>query len=130
MMIMKIAIPINDNKGLDSKLSADYAKCKFFLLADIDEGKIGACRTIPRDVPEDVNDIRGAEAFLLAGKGVGAVIVHKILEKDRLSLVGNNIRIFLGASGKASEAIKQYLDGKLTESSDCKSGKDGSICEC
>jgi predicted Fe-Mo cluster-binding NifX family protein len=127
MMIMKVAIPTNDNKGLDSRLSADYARCKFFLIADLDDGKIGAYKVIFRDIPEEVNDVRGAEAFLLAGKGVGAVIVHKILEKDRLSLVGNNIRVFLGASGKASDALKQYSDGKLKENSDC---KNGDICEC
>lgn len=124
---MKIAIPTNDDNGLDSKLSANYSKCKFFLLVNVDGGRIGPYEAMPRELPEDVSGIRGAEAFLLAGKGVGAVIVNKITEKDRLSLAGNTIRIFIGASGKASDAIRQYVDDKLKENSACKSGD---ACGC
>lgn len=124
---MKVAFPTNDDKGLDSSLSAEYAHCKYFLIASLDNGKPGKYEIIPNFVPGNVVGERGAVAFMLSGKGVEAVIVHKIHEKDRLSLVGNSIRIFLGASGTASEAIKQYFDGKLTENSQCKSGD---VCDC
>jgi len=127
MMIMKFAIPMNDDNGLDSRLSANFSKCKFFLLVSLDNGKVGAHKFIPNEVPANLAGVRGAEAFLLSGKGAEAVIVDKIVEKDRLSLVGNNIRIFIGASGTASDAIKQYFNGELKENSECKSGD---ICEC
>jgi predicted Fe-Mo cluster-binding NifX family protein len=130
MIAMKFAIPTNDEKGLSSQVSADYSKCKYFLLVNIDDGRAGPYESMPNEVPAEVEEIRGVTAFILAGKGVQAAIVHKIVEKERLSLVGNNIRIFLGAKGTASEAIKQYLGGQLTESSSCKSGKDSGICEC
>jgi predicted Fe-Mo cluster-binding NifX family protein len=127
LIYMKFAIPTNDDNGLDSRLSVNFSKCKFFLLVSLDNGKIGAHKSLPHELPANLEGVRGAEAFLLSGKGVQAAIVDKIIEKDRLSLVGNNIRIFIGASGTASDAIKQYFNGELKENSECKSGD---ICEC
>jgi predicted Fe-Mo cluster-binding NifX family protein len=127
---MKLAFPVNNNNGLESRISAHYSKCEYFLLVDVDGKKTGSPAAMPNKVPADVKDVRGAVAFMLAGKGVEGVIVDEIAEKDRLALVGNNIRIFLGAKGTVSEAITQYLDGKLKESSECKDPKTGSICEC
>lgn len=127
---MKVAIPTNDEKGLNSPVAENYSKCGFFLLANVDNNKIISLESMPNEVPAGVKDVRGAIAFVLGGKGVQAVVVNKIPEKDRLSLVGNNIRIFIGASGTAKDAIKQYADGSLTESSECKNPKDGGICEC
>jgi predicted Fe-Mo cluster-binding NifX family protein len=126
-MIMKVAIPVNDNIGPGSKLSVNYSQCKYFLLVNLDNGKLGAYTTIPHEVPPNLTEVRGAIAFMLFGKGVEAAIVNKIAEKDRLALVGNNIRIFRGASGTASDAIKQYLGGELKESSECKSED---VCGC
>ncbi|BAI62486.1 conserved hypothetical protein [Methanocella paludicola SANAE] len=124
---MKVAIPTNDEKGLNSQVAENYSKCKFFLLAEADGNKITHLEAMPNAVPDEARGVKGAIAFVLAGRGVQAAIVHKIPEKERLALVGNNIRIFLGASGTVRDAIGQYSDGRLTESSDCK--KDGS-CEC
>ncbi len=96
---MKVAIPTNDDKGLDSSLSAEYAHCKYFLIANLDNGKIGKHEIIPNMVPGSVVGERGAVAFMLSGKGVGAVIVHKIHEKDRLSLCGEQHPYFLRCFG-------------------------------
>ncbi len=125
---MKVAIPTNDVNGLTSPVAENYSKCKYFLLAEADGNKIKALETMPNAVPEGAKGVKGAIAFLLSGRGVQAVIVRKIPEKERLALVGNNIRVFLGASGTAKDALGQYADGRLMESSECK--KAGDICEC
>ena len=125
---MKVAIPVNDDSGLGSKLSANFSQCKFFLIVSLDNGKVGKYQAIPKEVPANLKGVRGAEAFMLSGKGVEAAIVDKIVEKDRLSLVGNNIRIFLGATGTAEDALKEYAGGKLVENSACK--KDPNACDC
>jgi predicted Fe-Mo cluster-binding NifX family protein len=127
MIIMKIAIPVNDDSGPGSKLTPNYSQCSFFLIVGLDNGKAVAYNAIPNEVPPNLKGVRGATAFLLAGKGVEAVIVHRIAETDRLTLVGNNIRIFTGADGTASDAIGQYLAGGLKENSECKSSD---ICGC
>jgi len=92
-----------------------------------DGNRITALEAMPNVVPDGTKGVKGAIAFLLSGRGVQAVIVRKIPEKERLALVGNDIRVFLGASGTVKEAIDQYSRGSLAESSDCKA--DGS-CEC
>jgi predicted Fe-Mo cluster-binding NifX family protein len=124
---MRFVIPTNYEGGLKSPVFEGFSKCKYFLIVDADGGKVKKHETIPNEMPPEVDEITGVQAFYLSGKGVEATLVNKIAEKDRLALVGNNIRVFLGASGTASDALKQYFEGRLKESSSC---KDGNVCEC
>ncbi len=124
---MKFVIPTNYQGGLESPIFKSFSKCKYFLIVDAEGGNIKKYETMPNEMPPEVDEITGVQAFFLAGKGVEAALVNRIAEKDRLALVGNNIRVFPGASGTASDALKQYFDGKLKESSECKSGD---ACEC
>lgn len=125
---MKIAIPVNSSEGLDAKVPRYFSQGKFFLIADVNDHTIGKTEVIENKLPARVKDITGAGAFLLSGKGVDAIVASHIAEKDRLSMVGNNIRVFLGATGTASNALKEYISGKLTESSECKKNPDE--CDC
>jgi predicted Fe-Mo cluster-binding NifX family protein len=124
---MRFVIPTNYEGGLESPVFKGFSKCKYFLIVDAEGGSVKKYEAVPNQMPPDVDDITGVQAFFLAGRGVEAALVNRIAERDRLALVGNNIRVFLGASGTASDALKQYFDGKLKESSDCKSGN---VCEC
>jgi len=124
---MRFVIPTNYEKGLESPVFKGFSKCKYFIIVDADHDKIKKYDAVPNVMPPEVDVVTGVQAFFLAGKGVEASLVNSIAEKDRLALVGNNVRIFLGASGTAADALKQYFEGKLKESSDCKSGD---ICEC
>ncbi len=124
---MKVAIPVNEKKGLDAAISPDYSGCKYFVVSDVDDDTIVSSEFIPRDLPESVTHVLGAEAFMLAGKGVEAVIVQKIAEKERIALVGNAIRVFQGAKGTAFDSLRQFIDGRLQENSELK-GKD--VCSC
>ena len=125
---MKVAIPTDEKKGLDTAITPDYSSCTFFLLSDLEEDTILSNEFISREVPEPVKGVLGAEAFMLAGKGVEAVLVQKIGEKERIALVGNNIRVFVGAKGTAFDVLRQFIDGRLEENSDLK-GKDSCSCE-
>ncbi len=125
---MKVAIPVDANEGLQAKVPRYFSQAKFFIMLDVDDHSAGKPSAIENKLPSNVKDVTGAIAFLLSGKGVNAVVVNQIAEKDRLSLVGNNIRIFIGAAGTASEALKEYIDGKLAEHSECKKNPDA--CDC
>ncbi len=124
---MIFAVPTNYDGGLESPVLKGFSGCKYFLVVEAEDGRVNKHEAMPNSLPPEVDKVTGVQAFLLAGKGVEAVLVNEIAEKDRLALVGNNIRVFLGASGTVSDALKQYFDGKLKESSDCKSGN---VCEC
>ncbi len=125
---MKVAIPTDEKKGLDSAITPRFAHCKFFVLSEVDDDRIVSNEFIARELPEPVKNVLGAEAFLLAGKGAEAVIVQTIGEKERIALVGNNIRVFTGAKGTVFDALRQFIDGRLTENSAMK-GKDACDCE-
>ena len=124
---MKVAVPTDEKKGLDSAISPRYSGCNFFVLSEIDHDKIVSNEFVPRELPESVSNVVGAESFMLAGKGVGAVIVQDIDEKERIALVGNTIRVFQGAKGTIFDALRQFIDGRLEENSALK-GKD--VCSC
>ncbi len=124
---MRFAIPTDYEAGLESPVFDNFSKCRYFLIVDAEGGRVIRHETMPNRIPPEVNEITGVQAFFLAGKGVEAALVDEIAEKDRLALVGNGMRVFLGASGTAENALKQYFEGKLKESSDCKSGN---VCEC
>jgi predicted Fe-Mo cluster-binding NifX family protein len=124
---MRFAIPTNYTEGLESPVYEDFSECKYFLIVDADDGSVKKYETMPNELPPEVDAITGVQAFFLAGKSVEAVLADRIAEKDRLALVGNNIRVFLGASGTASDALRQYFEGRLKESSECGSGN---VCEC
>lgn len=117
---MKFAIPTDYEGGLESPVFDGFSKCKYFLVVDTEDSKVKHFEAMPNMLPPEVDHITGVQAFFLAGKGVKAVLVNSIPEKERLSLVGNDIRMFLGASGTAADALKQYFGGKLKESSHCK----------
>jgi predicted Fe-Mo cluster-binding NifX family protein len=125
---MKVAIPTDEKKGLDSAISPEYSLCKLFVISEVDEDRIVSNEFIVPELPDSVKDLTGIAAFMLAGKGVEAVIVQKISEKERISLVGNKIRVFTGARGTVFDSLRQFIDGRLEENSDLK-GKDSCSCE-
>lgn len=125
---MKVAIPTDEKKGLDSAITPEYSRCKFFVLSDIEDDRMVSNEFISRELPESVKGVVGAEAFMLSGKGVEVAIVQNIGEKDRISLVGNNIRVFTGAKGTVFDSLRQFIDGRLKENSGLKS-KDACSCE-
>ena len=104
---MRFAIPTDHDRGLDSPVLKGFSKCKYFLIVDAEDGRVKKIEAMPNKMPPEVDDITGVQAFFLAGRGVEAVLVNDIPEKDRLSLVGNNIRVFLDASGTAADALEE-----------------------
>lgn len=127
MRIMKVAIPTDEKKGLDSAITPVYARARFFIISTLEDDKIVSNELVPVEALADLKGVTGAPAFMLAGKGVEAVIVRGIGEKERVALVGNAIRVFLGAKGTVSDALRQFMDGRLEEKSDL---KDKDACSC
>lgn len=127
MRIMKVAIPTDEKKGLDSAITPVYARARFFIISTLEDDKIVSNELVPVEALADLKGVTGAPAFMLAGKGVEAVIVQGIGEKERVALVGNAIRVFLGAKGTVSDALRQFMDGRLEEKSDL---KDKDACSC
>ncbi|MCD1293796.1 hypothetical protein CUJ83_02140 [Methanocella sp. CWC-04] len=121
---MKIGIPSDSGEGLNSNVCRGISGCKYFTIVEIDSNGISGVEPLAITLPESVNGMTGAVTFMLSGKGVEAVLVDDIKEIERLSFIGNGIRVFFGANGSISDAVKQYSAGKLCENSEI--GK----CDC
>ncbi|OPY27380.1 MAG: Dinitrogenase iron-molybdenum cofactor [Methanocella sp. PtaU1.Bin125] len=106
---MKVAIPSEGNAGLNATVCPGFYGCVYFTIVDIGGSKGVEVMLAPGG---------GATAFVLAGKGVQAVLVREIAEVERLTLTGIGMRVFTGASGTVQDAISAFMGSKLTERSD------------
>jgi predicted Fe-Mo cluster-binding NifX family protein len=119
---MRIGITLNDEKGLLSEVSQHFGQCKYFLLADIENGKLvnekvvpntvvhggGGCLTVDGLLQHDITHV------IAGGMGSGA----------QQKFATNNVQIF-GYSGIAKDGIDALLKNNLTglgacNHSDCK----------
>jgi len=110
---MKIAIG-STGKKLTDNVSEVFARCPYFIIAEIENGKIKKFEMIKN---ESQNQMAGAGisvAQLMAEKNVEAVITKNIGPRAFDVLRQFNIKVFYG-SGKISEVLKDFLEGKLEE---------------
>lgn len=117
---MKIAIPSKDGRGLDAPICEDLSECGLYTVVTIrEEDNTTSIETVPTaDLPQKIGHAVGAMSFKLAGMGVDAIIANSMSEKQRLSFAGNNIRVFTGACGTVTDAVKAFMMGKVEERSD------------
>ena len=104
---MRLGITLEDEKGLDSNVSLHFGQCGYFLIADIENGKVTNIKVVP-------NSARHG--------GGGCVAVDEILKYDISHVIAGGmgmgaqnkfaqagVQVF-GYSGKAKEAIDYFFD--------------------
>ena len=115
---MRIAIASEDNKGLEGMVSAHFGRCPYYMLVDVDSGKIDNVQAIQSpfygghgegDVPNFIQ-AQGAKVMISGGMGPKAIGYFNQF----------GIEVATGASGKVGDAVKNYLDGGLYGSAPCK----------
>ncbi len=113
----KIAIAALDANGLDAQVSPHFGRCPYFVLAEIEEGKVQAVESIanphypnhePGEIPGFIHGI-GADVMLSGGMGGRAVAFFRQY----------GIEPATGASGTVSESLAHYLDGDLRGAAPC-----------
>jgi len=116
-MSMRVAVSANENKGLDSAIGAHFGRCPFFVLVDVEEGKVQAVQTIdnpyyhqhqPGQVP---GFIRTQEADVMLSGGMGGRAVTFFQQYG--------IEPVTGAAGTVRQSIDAYLAGELTGTAPC-----------
>ncbi|MGA9140319.1 MAG: NifB/NifX family molybdenum-iron cluster-binding protein [Methanocella sp.] len=106
---MKVAIPSAGNTGLNAAVCPGFYGCTFFTIVDIG-GSSG--------IEIMLSPGGGTNAFVLAGKGVQAVLVREIAEMERLTITGMGMRVYTGAEGTVKDVVTAFMSQKLTERSD------------
>ncbi len=105
---MKVAIPSN-GKDLDSEISEHFGRAEYFLVIEIENGKI-------KDVASYKNDEKMCikPVHLIKRSGASVVITKNMGEKPYTKLKLNNIKIYR-SKGKIRNAINELLRGELEE---------------
>jgi predicted Fe-Mo cluster-binding NifX family protein len=114
---MRIAISIDTNQGLDSRVAHHFGRCPYFALVDVNDGQIKDVAVVdnpfytahqPGQVPGFIKE-QGANVMLSGGMGGRAIQFFAQF----------GIEPATGASGTVKEAVDCYLNGGLQGASSC-----------
>lgn len=100
---MKIAVA-----AMGNTVAGHFGHCENFMLFDTAEGEIKSVDSVPNPghrpgfLPNFLAD-KGAEVIIAGGMGGGAVDIFN----------ERGVKVIVGASGDATEAVEAYLNGKL-----------------
>jgi len=108
---MKIAVSSN-GKNLTDNVSEVFARCPFFIIAEIKNQKIGETEMIKNESTNQMGGAGISVAQLMAEKNVNAVITGNVGPRAFDVLKQFNIEIYRG-EGKVKEAVEKFIEGKL-----------------
>jgi predicted Fe-Mo cluster-binding NifX family protein len=117
---MRIAISVEDNKGLDSTISHHFGRCPFFMMVDVDGKDVKEVTAVenpffdghePGMVPGFINEQK-ANVMIAGGMGRRAIEFFQQYGID----------VATGASGLVQGALEGYLGGELSGTAPCKEG--------
>jgi predicted Fe-Mo cluster-binding NifX family protein len=108
---VKIAISAN-GKNLEDKVSEVFARCPYFIVAEIENGKIKSFEAIENEAGGRAGGAGIFAAKLMAEKDVKAVITKNIGPRAFEVLRQFNIEVYQG-EGEIKKAIEEFIQGKL-----------------
>ncbi len=115
---MRIAISVEDNRGLDSAVSHHFGRCPYFVLVDIEGEEIRETQVIdnpyfaqhqPGMVPGFIQSHK-ADVMISGGMGRRAIAFFQEYGID----------IATGAAGTVQDTIDHYLAGNLNLAEPCR----------
>jgi predicted Fe-Mo cluster-binding NifX family protein len=108
---MKIAIS-SSGKNLTDKVSEIFARCPYFIIAEIENQKIVKTEIIENESTNQMSGAGISAAQLMAEKNVKAVITGNVGPRAFNVLKQFNIEVYQG-EGKVKEVIEKFIEGKL-----------------
>ena len=113
----KIALASEGNQGLDSQISQHFGRCPYYLMVDVEGGKIIKTDSVsnpyyqdhvPGIVPKFIHE-QGANVMIAGGIGPMAI--------DLFASFG--IEVVSGVSGGAGDVLQAYLRGEISGVEPC-----------
>jgi len=108
---MKIAVS-STGKSLESNVSDIFARCPYFIIAEIENQKIDKTEIIENKSTNQISEAGIFAAQLMAEKNVNAVITGNVGPRAFDVLQQFNIEVYQG-EGKVKEVIEKFIEGKL-----------------
>ncbi len=105
---MKIAIPINEEKGLESEISEHFGRSKFFLVIDENGNILEKIENIEEHKKKNIHPpailkAKGVEVILANSIGYHALELSKALKME----------VYLGEARTVREILEKYKKGEL-----------------
>lgn len=111
---MKIAIS-STGPGLDAPVDPRFGRCQYFLVIETETQEFDLVRN-------DAAGLSGGAgiqaAQLVANSGAQAVITGNLGPNAADALAAGGLKVYLGAAGTVQEALQQWQEGQLRESTD------------
>jgi len=108
---MKIAISSTGEKLTDN-VSEVFARCPYFIITEIKDGKIEKTETIENKSTDQMSGAGISTAQLMAEKDIKAVITKNMGPRASAVLKQFNIAVYCG-TGIIKEVLQKFIDGKL-----------------
>jgi predicted Fe-Mo cluster-binding NifX family protein len=105
---MRVLIPVDEAKGLDSPISDEFGEVPFFLVAT-DGEELEACRD------EEVIKGRGHRWEEILQLRPDVVITRKIGRSAYYAFRAGGVKIFLAEGATAREVLEKWRRGELRE---------------
>lgn len=115
---MRIAVSIDEDKGLASVVSHHFGRCPHYLLANVEQREIRDVTTVanpffaqhqPGQVPGFIND-QGVQVMITGGMGRRAIGFFQQYDIEPVT----------GAFGTVQQVLDQYLNGGLQGAQPCR----------
>ena len=124
MSSIKVAVPVDNDQGLDSKISEHFGHCKAFVVSTIEDGKVTNTETMHNPPHQSC-----AEPVMnLAKSGVNILLSQGIGRRPFMVTQQVGMSVIRGEGITAGEVIDNYLKGSLSEFGQdalCGGGSDG-----
>jgi len=109
---MKIAISSN-GKDLKSNISEVFARCPYFFIAEIENGKIQKTEAIENIIANQMVRAAGISvAQFMAEKNIEAIITKNVGPRALNVLNQFGIDIYIG-EGTVEKALQEFINGEL-----------------
>ena len=110
-----LAIPIEEKKGLDSKVVVEFSRAPYFLFINIEGKNIKGHYILENPYRE--KDVKAGllVSKLMAKQKVGTLIVSEIGEISFYALRVNLVDIYQFQSGTAKEAVNEFINEGLVK---------------
>ncbi|WP_048147794.1 NifB/NifX family molybdenum-iron cluster-binding protein [Palaeococcus ferrophilus] len=107
---MRIAVPAEDDRGLESRVSGHFGRARYFVFVDVENNEIKGAEVVevpfeehgPGDLPNFVKE-HGGEVVLAYGMGQRAIGFFNQL----------GIEVVTGAYGHVEDVVKAFIEQVL-----------------
>jgi len=108
---MKVAVT-SMGKDTDSEVSPVFARCPYFIFAEIENKKIKKTEAIKNESAKQIGGAGISAAQSVAEKKVNSVITGNIGPRASMVLDRFNIKVYR-SSGTVKEALLKFIENKL-----------------